>query len=96
MPKVIRKDVDQSRGHCFKPRAATEGSPDVYVNDAKVVRVGDFYPVHRCDDDSHSGVASEGSPDVFINNLAIHRNGDAISCGDTANNGSPNVFINEG
>jgi hypothetical protein len=33
---------------------------------------------------------------VFVNNKSFHRKGDAISCGDVANNGSPNVFVNSG
>ena len=94
MPKVIRKDVDYSQGHCYEPRPAVEGSPNVFVNNIPVVRVTDnYYPSHTCGDSTHPmGPAVEGSPNVFANNLAVHRNGDDIQCGDMGSNGSPNVF----
>ena len=94
MPLTIRRDVDFSAGHCFEPRPADQGSPDVIVNNIPVVRLTDHYPKHCCGPVCHDGNASEGSPDVFANNLAVHRNGDAISCGDTAANGSPDVITN--
>lgn len=102
MPAAIRKSVDPSAGHCFPPRPADTGSPNVFVNvsrggDAAVRDAGtDHYPTHCCGDPCHDGVASEGSPDVFVNNDPFHRKGDGISCGDVANNGSPNVFVNSG
>ena len=101
MPAQIRQDCDPSCGHCYTPRPAVTGSPNVFANhnngcsSGNVVRVGDYYPTHCCPSvGCHDGVASQGSPNVFANGIAVHRNGDAISCGDTACNGSGNVFIN--
>jgi hypothetical protein len=108
MPAAIRKSVDPSLGHCYPPRPADTGSENVFVNvtqggDAAVrarptsegSTTADSYPSHTCGDDTHGmGLAKKGSPDVFVNHQAFHRNGDAIDCGDTANNGSSNVFIN--
>lgn len=113
MPAAIRKTVDPSAGHCFPPRPADTGSPNVWVNwtdggDQSVratpnkcpeTQSGgcgtyDHYPSHCCGTPCHDGCADEGSPDVFVNCQPIHRNGDAIDCGDVANNGSPNVFVN--
>jgi uncharacterized Zn-binding protein involved in type VI secretion len=93
---VIRKGVDNSRGHCYEPRPANTGSPNVYVNGIPVVRVGDHYPTHSCGNSSHDGDASQGAPNVYVNGKAIHRAGDSISCGDTASGGSPNVFVGDG
>lgn len=93
-PPAIRMGVDASVGHCFPPRPADSGSPNVFVNGIAVVRVGDHYPTHSCPPyPPHDGNASVGSSTVFVNGKALHRNGDAISCGDTATNGSPNVFV---
>ena len=100
MPSVIRKSVDPSAGHCFTPRPPDQGSSDVWVNVGNggeaAVRVGHHYPTHCCGDPCHDGNASQGSPTVFVNNFPFHRKGDAISCGDVANNGSPNVFAGSG
>lgn len=102
MPSAIRKSVDPSAGHCFSPRPADTGSPDVFVNvsnggNAAVRDDGtDHYPTHCCGVPCHDGYASEGSPNVFVNGKSFHRKGDGISCGDVANNGSPNVFVNSG
>lgn len=93
MPRVIRKGVDLSQGHCFEPRPADEGSNNVFTNNIMQVRETDHYPTHTCGDDSHDGNALDGTaPTVLVNNLKIHVDGDPIDCGDTAANGSPNVF----
>lgn len=85
---------DMSTGHCYNPRANVQGSPNVFINGIASHRVGDFWPSHNCNDNSHSGVMASGSPNVFVNGLAMARVGDSISCGDTAAAGSPNVFCN--
>jgi len=90
MPKVIRKDVDNSKGIDCPPTVPSGGSPDVFTNSHAQVRVGDAYVPHY----RHGRAASEGSPNVFVNSKAIHRNGDGIDCGDAADNGSPDVFAN--
>lgn len=109
MPAAIRKSVDPSQGHCFEPRPAVSGSPDVFVNwgvggEAAVRAIpakegssaADTYPSHTCGNSTHAmGRAAEGSPNVWVNFQAFHRNGDAIECGDQAANGSSNVWINE-
>lgn len=93
MPRVIRKGVDFSQGHCFEPRPADEGSNNVFTNNIMQVRETDHYPTHTCGSDSHDGNALNGTaPNVLVNNLKIHVDGDPIDCGDTAANGSSNVF----
>lgn len=96
MAAVTRQGLDPSAGHCYEPRPADQGSPDVITNGAPTVRVSDHYPTHCCGPDCHDGNASAGSPTVIVNGLSIHRIGDAISCGDVSANGSPNVFAGDG
>jgi len=97
---IIRLDAgDFSTGHgcwpSFEPAAA---SLNVFVNQKKAVRVEDAYPPHTCISipETHSSKASQGSPTVFINSQFVHRSGDAIKCGDTADNGSPDVLVGDG
>jgi uncharacterized Zn-binding protein involved in type VI secretion len=85
--------IDKSAGHCFPPRAADEGSSNVFVNGVPVVCVGHHYPNHTCGDETHDGVASTGSSSVFVNGQALTRIADAISCGDMAGSGSPDFFV---
>ena len=86
MPGAIRKEIDNSAGHCYPPRAADAGSPDVIINGYPVVRVGDHYPTHCCGIVCHDGVASMGSSTVIVNGKPLHRVGDEISCGDIGAN----------
>ena len=89
----IRIYIDYSTGHCFSPRPVTAVfSPNVYINFYNATFIGSYYPVHFCGFFFHSGLANAGSPTVLVNMRRIHRRGDAINCGDTANNGSPNVL----
>ena len=97
---IIRLDAgDFSTGHgcwpSFEPAAA---SLNVFVNQKKAVRVEDAYPPHTCISipETHSSKAAQGSPTVFINSQFVHRSGDAIKCGDTADNGSPDVLVGDG
>lgn len=107
MPAVIRKGVDFSAGHCFVPRPASEGSPNVFVGENQggpvgaAVRAagdagpGDLYPAHNCGDNSHEGRAAGGSPTVIVNGNPITRIGDDIDCGDVAAAGSPTVMVGD-
>ena len=76
MPGIVRVDDDSHVGHAgplvpFHKTAYATGSPDVYVNGAKAVRVTD---VTYCGD-----VALKGSSKVYINGKPVHRMGDATA-----------------
>jgi len=97
MPAVTRVGLDNHVGHAsptpnpFHQTAYATGSPDVFTNNAKTVRVGD---TTACGDP-----AAAGSPDVFVNGIAIHRLGDATSghgswVANASASGSDNVFAN--
>lgn len=62
-----RLGIDKTAGHCFPPVPIISASPNVYVNNIKVDRVGDPIPVHCCGKSCHSGRAAAGSPNVFAN-----------------------------
>ncbi len=94
MPAAVRKG-DMSQGHDgYAPRANDQGSPNVFVNGKPQHRVGDHWPSHTNQHDSHEGQASEGSSNVFCNGKAKCRVGDKTSDGDTMAEGSPNYYIN--
>ena len=97
MPAVTRVGLDSHVGHAsptpnpFHQTAYATGSPDVFTNNAKTVRVGD---TTACGDP-----AAAGSPDVFVNGIAIHILGDATSghgswVANASASGSGNVFAN--
>jgi len=77
MPAVVRVGQDVHVGHAsptpspFHQTSYATGSPDVFTNNSKTVRIGD---TTSCGDP-----ASAGSPDVFANNIPVHRLGDATS-----------------
>lgn len=94
MPASVRL-ADVCTGHgCFPSRPNDQGSPNVFVNDRPVHRLGDHWVTHCCPPPCHDGVASSGSPNVFANDKARCRIGDAVSCGSSMATGSPNVFVN--
>jgi uncharacterized Zn-binding protein involved in type VI secretion len=97
MPAVTRVGLDSHVGHAsptpnpFHQTAYDTGSPDVFTNNAKTVRVGD---TTSCGDP-----ATAGSPDVFVNGIAIHRLGDSTGghgsfVPNASASGSDNVFAN--
>jgi uncharacterized Zn-binding protein involved in type VI secretion len=96
MPQIFRANTDISTGHCYGPKPCLIGSPDVFVNNKPVVRIGDNYSqTHTCGNDTHvMGVAATGSSTVLVNNKGVHRTGDLVQCGDIAGIGSPDVFAN--
>ena len=73
MPAVSRVGLDSHVGHAsptpnpFHQTPYAVGSPDVFTNSAKTVRIGD---TTGCGDP-----ASAGSPNVFANKIAVHRLG---------------------
>lgn len=75
MPEVTRVSKDQHVGHAsptpnpFHQTAYATGSPDVYTNGEKTVRIGD---TTTCGDP-----ATGGSEKVFVNGIGVHRKGDA-------------------
>jgi len=95
MPAPVRKGVDLSAGHCHGPLTPIEGSSTVIINGISVLRVGDHYTTHVCNDgqDVQEAKAVGASSTVQAEGKFIHRIGDAISCGDIAAAGSPNVFV---
>lgn len=78
---------------CVGPAIA--GSPNVLVNAAPALRVGDT-GVHAACCGPNMWTATEGAPTVFINGMAAHRLGDADGhCGGSGKliQGSPDVII---
>lgn len=97
MPAVTRVAKDKHVGHAsptpnpFHQTAYAVGSPNVFTNDAKTVRLGD---TTSCGDP-----ATQGSPNVFVNNKAVHRKSDSTGghgswVPNQSASGSPNVFAN--
>lgn len=97
MPGVVRTNKDKHVGHAsptpnpFHQTAYKTGSPDVYTNDEKTVRIGD---TTACGDP-----AKAGSPDVYANNIKVHRKSDATGghgswVPNKASSGSTDVFAN--
>ena len=94
MPGVVRTNEDKHVGHAsptpnpFHQTNYVSGSGDVYVNNEKVVRIGD--------NTSCGDPASAGSGTVFANRIAVHRKGDATGghgswVPNASASGSPNV-----
>ena len=91
---VTRVGLDKHIGHLsptpnpFHQTAYATGSPDVFTNGAKTVRITD---TTSCGDP-----ASAGSATVFVNSLKVHRKGDATGghgswVPNASASGSPNV-----
>ena len=94
MPAAARKG-DSCTGHgLYPPRASSGGSPDVFIEGAAALRVGDPYPAH-CNPDGicHAGSQGAGSASVFVNGQPLARAGDAVSCGGAVANGAATVFV---
>ena len=90
----VRADLDKHNGHAsptpnpFHQTAYTGGSPNVSINSAASIRVGD---ATSCGDP-----AVAGSSTVRVNSIAIHRVGDATGghgswVPNAASTGSSNV-----
>lgn len=92
MPGVARQG-DLCSGHGgFGPRAAVEGSADVFIDGLPAHRQGDAWAVH-CDSDScHASVMAAGSGNVLVNGLPLARVGDPVACGSVVATGSGTVF----
>ena len=97
MPAVSRVELDGHIGHAsptpnpFHSTKYAVGSPDVFTNGAKTVRVDD---TTACGDP-----AAAGSPDVFVNKKKVHRKTDATGghgsfVPNSSASGSGNVFAN--
>ena len=75
MPEVTRVGTDSHVGHAsptpnpFHQTSYASGSPDVFTNGAKTVRIGDST---SCGDP-----ATGGSATVKVNGIGVHRKGDA-------------------
>ena len=89
MPLATRI-TDRCTGHgpC-PPRPSCSGSPDVYTNNLKQMRLSDCYQIHCL----HGGILIGGSSSVYVNNLPAGRQGDPVNCGSLAQDHSPNVDI---
>ena len=99
MPGVVRKGKDSHVGHAspspapFHGTSYAKGSPNVYVNSASAVRIGD---TTACGDP-----ASAGSPNVYVNSIKVHRLGDGTGghgswVPNASASSSSNVFANGG
>ena len=95
MPEVTRVGTDTHVGHAsptpnpFHQTAYASGSPDVFTNGAKTVRIGDST---SCGDP-----ATGGSATVKVNGIGVHRKGDATGghgsfVPNSSASGSANVF----
>lgn len=93
-----RTDIGSGHSCHFPSTLATGGSPNVFVNNKPLMRVGDAYVSHGCSvcpEPEHGRMLAAGSSTVFVNGLSAGRIGDAIDCGGQAETGSPNVFIGD-
>jgi len=95
MPEVTRVGVDSHIGHAsptpnpFHQTPYASGSPDVFTNGAKTVRIGDST---GCGDP-----ATGGSSTVKVNGIGVHRKGDSTGghgswVGNASSSGSANVI----
>ena len=98
MPGIVRVGLDAHIGHAsltpnpFHQTKYAVGSPNVYVNNAKAVRIGD---TTSCGDP-----ATGSSPDVYVNNILVHRLSDETAghgswVPNAATSASDNVFAND-
>ena len=71
---------------------AIQGSPNVFVNNKPVVRIGDAIMGHGRPPHT-APVMVGGSGTVKVNNIGVSRAGDPASCGHTIS-GSSNVYAN--
>ena len=97
-PAHRRTDIGSGHSCHFPPTLATGGSPNVFVNNKPLMRVGDAYVPHGCPvcpEPVHGRKLAAGSSTVFINGKPAGRIGDAIDCGGQAQTGSANVFIGD-
>lgn len=87
MPGAARKGVDVAGGTII------QGSPDIYVNNQRLVRKGDAVQGHGLV--LHAGPVMVGcSNTVFANGIKVSRKGDIASCGHPAT-GSEDVIIGD-
>ena len=95
MPEVTRVGLDSHIGHAsptpnpFHQTPYASGSPNVFTNGAKTVRIGDST---GCGDP-----ATGGSSTVKVNGIGVHRKGDATGghgswVANASASGSPNVI----
>ncbi len=95
MPEVTRVGLDSHIGHAsptpnpFHQTPYASGSPNVFTNGAKTVRIGDST---GCGDP-----ATGGSSTVKVNGIGVHRKGDATGghgswVGNASASGSANVI----
>lgn len=107
--KPVARIGDTGKGECIKghedikkgdpkPYITTfvTGSPDVYVNNKPIVRIGDIGDT----DCGHKTKSATGSGTVYINNRFVHRIGDVGKILDEGKTykvvtGSDNVFIGD-
>lgn len=76
------------------PRTSSTFSPNVFIENEPVVRLGDAWVPHACPlSPPHVGYTASASPTVFINGVGCARVGDEISCSSTIAEGSSTVFI---
>ena len=95
MPPVTRVGQDSHVGHAsptpnpFHKTSYAVGSPNVFTNGSKTVRIGD---TTGCGDP-----ATGGSGSIFVNGIPVHRQGDGTGghgswVPNASASGSPNVI----
>lgn len=98
MPQICRTNKDTHVGHAsptpnpFHRTSYATGSPNVYLDNEKMVRIGDLT---YCTDP-----ATAGSATVFVNGIKVHRKGDATGghqswVPNQALTGDPTVFAGD-
>lgn len=91
LPTARQHDLCTGHG-CYPPRPASEGSPNVFLNDRPVHRLGDSWFEHCCAKSCHDAVTIEGSETVFANDKPVSRIKDAVSCGSNILTGSKDCW----
>jgi len=88
MPGVARKGIDAAGG------VAIEGSDNVFVNGAGVVRNGDRVAGHGLPPHAPPPAMVAQCKNVYVNGILVVNQGDLAVCGD-AIAGSSNVFVGD-
>ncbi len=92
-PASRRGDLCTGHDDC-SGRPASQGSPDVSLNDRPALRVDDALVAHGCTAHKpHPGKVAAGSSTVTFNDKPAARVADPVDCGSEMRTGSPDVLI---
>lgn len=87
MPSTIRKDIDNSAGHCFNPRPPNTGSPNVFINNKESTRSQQT----EC---AETQAVTDGCGGGIYDHYPFHSCPGSPPHDGCAEDGSPNVFVN--